>query len=99
MAAESEIFSRVREFRVIPVVVVDRIEAALPLADADDILGFNTPDQLLAVEATVTARERKAEVSARSQRPRIDPAACRPVAIPSPPASTPTICTGSSRKG
>ncbi|HOI57026.1 MAG TPA: galactokinase family protein, partial [Phycisphaerae bacterium] len=53
---------------------------ALPLADADDILGFNTPDQLLAVEATVTARERKAEVSARSQRPRIDPAACRPVA-------------------
>lgn len=34
MAAESEIFSRVHEFRVIPVVVVDRIEATLPLADA-----------------------------------------------------------------
>jgi N-acetylgalactosamine kinase len=53
---------------------------ALPLADPDDILGYNTPDQLLAVEATVTARERKAEVSARSGRPRIDPSACRPVA-------------------
>lgn len=34
MAAEPEVFNRLSEFRVIPVVVVDRMEAALPLADA-----------------------------------------------------------------
>ncbi len=34
MAAESDVFSRVRDKRVVPVVVVDRVEAALPLADA-----------------------------------------------------------------
>jgi len=34
MAAEPSVFGRVRDSRVVPVVVVDRIEAALPLADA-----------------------------------------------------------------
>jgi N-acetylgalactosamine kinase len=53
---------------------------ALPLEDPDDILGFNTPDQLLAVEAAVTAREHQAEVSARSRRPKLDPGSCRPAA-------------------
>ena len=41
---------------------------AMVLDHDDDILGFNTPDQLVAVEAAVAAREKKATVGARAAR-------------------------------
>lgn len=34
MAAQPEVYDRIRQCRVVPVVAVDRVEAALPLADA-----------------------------------------------------------------
>jgi len=34
VTAQMEIYDRIRQFRVVPVVAVDRVEAALPLADA-----------------------------------------------------------------
>ncbi|NIA20671.1 MAG: NTP transferase domain-containing protein [Anaerolineaceae bacterium] len=53
---------------------------ALVLDDPQDILGFNTPDQLVAVEAAVEAREKKTAAATRRRKGRrMDPRACRKV--------------------
>ena len=53
---------------------------ALTLDDPQDILGFNTPDQLVAIESAVAAREKKTAAAAgRQKRRRMDPKACRKV--------------------
>lgn len=52
------------------------------LEDPNDVLAFNTPDQLVAIEGVITARERSMSAEARkAARPlRLDPHLCRPAA-------------------
>ena len=52
---------------------------AMVLEDPNDVLAFNTPDQLVAIEAVVAAREKRATVGTRAaRRPlRLDRSLCR----------------------
>ena len=52
---------------------------AVEIDDPADILAFNTPDQLVAIEAVVADRERKVSAAGRPGRVRLERAVCKKV--------------------